>query len=312
MRDLLHIAMWMLLVCVFVGALSACETTVNVDLPRHPPKLVVNSLVHPDATWEVHLSEARDLWEGEDAIQNVGGARVEILKNDHETETIPYVGQGFYRSALSRPVAGETYTMRVYAEGYETIEASEHFPEPILTIVTSQITNRWQESGRLKLTITWTDPVNVDDYYRLLLYYGNRKGDGSLLLDFLRFQSGDPTIIAEVEGLLQFEIVGRVEGEFLFEDAVFTDILFNGEEHSMTLEIEESFLRKGGTPEDDMVIVQLDHISSSYYQYVKTYRAFCKSRGNPFAEPVLVYSNISNGFGIFAGYSRYSAVIDIE
>ncbi|NUM50252.1 MAG: DUF4249 family protein [Flavobacteriales bacterium] len=30
------------------------------------------------------------------------------------------------------------------------------------------------------------------------------------------------------------------------------------------------------------------------------------TQGNPFVEPVIIYSNIKNGIGIFAGYS-YSA-----
>ena len=29
------------------------------------------------------------------------------------------------------------------------------------------------------------------------------------------------------------------------------------------------------------------------------------AKGNPFVEPVQVYENITNGYGIFAGYSSY-------
>jgi hypothetical protein len=36
-----------------------------------------------------------------------------------------------------------------------------------------------------------------------------------------------------------------------------------------------------------------------------------ENEGNPFGEPVIIYSNIENGFGIFAGSTISTATIEL-
>ena len=43
----------------------------------------------------------------------------------------------------------------------------------------------------------------------------------------------------------------------------------------------------------------LKNHSEDYYMYKKTFNVYQSVRGNPFAEPVQVFSNIENGYGIF-------------
>ena len=47
--------------------------------------------------------------------------------------------------------------------------------------------------------------------------------------------------------------------------------------------------------------IYLHNISKSYYYYRTSLELYQNTSGNPFAQPVQVYSNIENGFGIFAG-----------
>ena len=49
------------------------------------------------------------------------------------------------------------------------------------------------------------------------------------------------------------------------------------------------------------VRVYLHNISKSYYYYRTSLELYQSASGNPFAQPVQVYSNIENGFGVFAG-----------
>ena len=49
--------------------------------------------------------------------------------------------------------------------------------------------------------------------------------------------------------------------------------------------------------------VRMEQIDPSYYRYVLSYNAYQQAHGNPFSEPVQVYTNVTGGYGIFSGSS---------
>ena len=49
-------------------------------------------------------------------------------------------------------------------------------------------------------------------------------------------------------------------------------------------------------------IVELHSITADQYKYRKSLGAYRDAEDNPFAEPVLLYGNIKNGYGIFVTY----------
>ena len=48
-------------------------------------------------------------------------------------------------------------------------------------------------------------------------------------------------------------------------------------------------------------LIYNNNISKSYYYYRTSLELYVDAPRNPFAQPVQVFSNINNGFGIFAG-----------
>ncbi|MFA5327344.1 MAG: DUF4249 family protein [Prolixibacteraceae bacterium] len=50
--------------------------------------------------------------------------------------------------------------------------------------------------------------------------------------------------------------------------------------------------------------LEVTGMSEDYYKYQKTYIKQVETKDNPFASVIEVYSNITNGVGIFAGYNR--------
>ena len=58
--------------------------------------------------------------------------------------------------------------------------------------------------------------------------------------------------------------------------------------------------------------LQVLYISEAYYQYLKTARLHDDTLANPFAEPLNVYGNVENGYGIFAGYSSRTFELTLE
>lgn len=79
---------------------------------------------------------------------------------------------------------------------------------------------------------------------------------------------------------------------------VFKDVLFNGTEPELTFKTSG-----GGISRSNMLTVTLRTLSEDGYNYLRTAHLQNTTSGDPFAQPVNVYNNIENGFGIFAGYS---------
>ncbi len=64
-------------------------------------------------------------------------------------------------------------------------------------------------------------------------------------------------------------------------------------------------LNKGSQPDfKEEYWLEVTGMSEDYYKYQKTYIKQVETKDNPFASVIEVYSNITNGVGIFAGYNR--------
>jgi hypothetical protein len=60
------------------------------------------------------------------------------------------------------------------------------------------------------------------------------------------------------------------------------------------------------------VYVQLHVINEDYFEFLLSLEKYNETYENPFAEPVMVFSNIENGLGLFSSYSTYTDSIYVE
>ena len=153
---------------------------------------------------------------------------------------------------------------------------------------------------RLQITLDFNDPESSQNYYLIETYSVN---------EYLVIKNSDTTEY-ELDTTKQYMIltdeVFQNGGSPWREQGLFNDILFNGQSKALELEIpynkstgfesgyEWSYKTLG-------VRVYLHNISKSYYYYRTSLELYQSASGNPFAQPVQVYSNIENGFGVFAG-----------
>ncbi len=54
--------------------------------------------------------------------------------------------------------------------------------------------------------------------------------------------------------------------------------------------------------EKDSIYISLAKTDEAYYKFISTYKNYQDTDGNPFAEPVMIYSNIQGGLGVFCAY----------
>lgn len=107
--------------------------------------------------------------------------------------------------------------------------------------------------------------------------------------------------------------------DYYSESIVFTDELFDGEQTSIKanywIQTGEMPLIGEGPEYGYILFVSLRSISESYYNYIRKQIIYQYSlESNIFTglpDPVHMYSNITGGYGIFAGYSSDNKTINV-
>lgn len=271
---------------------SACETIVDIDIPKDESRLVLNGFFNPDSTISVSLYQSLHILDpGEFMV--VEDAMVSIFDSDGaELADFQDAGLGRYTSTF-KPEVGKEYRIEVSKSGFETIEATDIIPIDSARITAIQIEETAGEfSEEYEITFTIQDYAE-EDFYEVQVFQRS---------------------IYEFDGeTYENVIVHHLESEdVVFDDftssgtaLLFRDVLFDAGQSKITV----STYLNGDVgcevnPEciSDEYFLILRKVSEPYFNYNRTLRLQQDLEGNPFAEPVSVYNNITNGFGIFAGY----------
>ena len=314
-------------IAVMLCALSACESIIELETPHGEHKIVAHGFFTPDSVWTVDVDLSLQT-SGSPATLLSGDTRqnVVIVKDDTGgVDTLQYYrGEGYnYRSVRGmHPRPNVTYTLRVEMPGFvssETlappvpVEASAQLPErtPVQNLVYSN------DNGTSSLRFSIEDPPGAN-YYRIELFQVGPEDGRAIRNDSLSipqavedvfnyrsviFQSTDPSFrfhYGEVGDLEQ-----REEIDFNFYGrAVFSDALFDGTSHGIEIAF-EPYTYPGFKPQFSVI---LSTLSSDLFMYLHTLNRHeneAAGIGSDYASevfPVPVYSNINNGYGIFAGY----------
>lgn len=282
MKTTTHFRFLFALTLFFIlGISSSCEKYLDFEGEYKTPKIVINSKITPDSTFKVHISRSLNIVDN-GQLSAISNATVTLLDAyDNAIETLVYDADGFYLGANS-PAANQTYKIRVSAPDYTDVSANTFIPNivTILSVDTSSYVNTDGDT-LMKLKIVFSDNGANADYYQIRLGYG-LNFSGQFYYNPVTLTSNDVSL-----GLEQNEFV---------DFASFTDELFNGS--TKTLEIScynySSYY--------DFLQINIITASKDIYLYDKTLATFSNTNGSFFAEPVQVYTNVKNGFGIFGGY----------
>jgi Domain of unknown function (DUF4249) len=278
---------------LFIGLLSSCELVINVDLPPQKQKLVVNSVFNTDSLLIVSVTQSRHILDDQNFFSPVDNATLSVTDETGTVFGFAGLSQGLYKSTFS-PAPGKIYFLRVEAGGFDPVTAVTRAPD-LVPIVDAEIDYSEVQNGtvnpRIPVKIAFRDPGDQKNYYeakvfrRLAVQYTDSSQE--IIYDTLNFMM--PVL---------YQDSNQEE-----RTSVFVDTFFNGEEYTLESNLPNSgSYGWGGTVVEDKIV--LINISPEYYDYLTTRNLQQNTDGDPFAQPVLVFSNIENGFGIFAGYCQ--------
>lgn len=267
---------------------TACEKTIEFDGEVKTPKLVLNGMLMADSTLTIHLSHSLSVIDNGE-IGNITNASVYLYENGVVIDTLSHKGNGYYTSDITI-ASGKEYEIRASAANYESIDASDIVPSPItVDSITNKIVNG-QDGEEIHFNIYINDKEAEENYYIIRLYSSTYwMGGNDWYQDWV--ECYDPYV----------EDIGY--GDNYYADVFLPDNMFNGEQYN--LEISTYWY------EEDTTDYRIEVLSCSkaYYNYSKSIMRYEMTEGDPFSQPVQVYSNINNGFGIFAGGNIYKKII---
>lgn len=266
-----------LLFSALVLFFAACEKTADIQVPQNPPMMAVFGFVEEGSTVVVRLEEVVPVFgkTKRDPVP-ISGALVIVREGSNSYTLIEGQGpNGTY--TFPGPLQGEAgkhYELEVKKTGFPDLKASCRVPD----FVPNKVTHSY---------VAVPDPEEFSDSARRIGYtWADRPGSA----DFYR-----------VSAVARFD--GFNESNVQFVDQNIADDSKDGKDIFTGLGT-FWYGNQGVTPTSLEVTFELMVLDEHAFKYMRTFDAAYYNNDNPFAEPVILYTNVQGGIGVFGGVNR--------
>jgi hypothetical protein len=276
MKNTLYIAF-----AILVSIASCTTDATNVEVPNTAPKISVTCFISDDIdTINANIFWSDPVFTNSDRPEFPSDMDVRISNGTTEGVFTYNETNGRYQLPVtSFPlVAGQTYSLVVKATDGTTVTASTYIPftPPIVASATATISEQSQgegfKGGNFLITFKTTlqNASEAFEYYRFSHY--------------LNFQ--DP--------VNEYDYTAFYGSTYFNDDALSNNALYS--------EFNVQYFDYGMDQGQISCITYIMNATEEYYRFHQTLEN--QSPGDPFSEPTLVYSNVENGLGVFAGYKK--------
>lgn len=274
-----------LLILIFIMSIvgfSSCKKVIDFNADYVDQRLVVNSFIKTDSLITIKLSKSRIILDNA-PVEGVQNATVKLYENGEFLETMTEKDDGLYVSE-NRAVFGNKYSLTASASGYDDVSCQTEVPyrNEIISIDTS---SSFDEYGNktLDFQIEITQNVLQDDYYCFRLKYIAQKSEEE---DGYYYYNGDYYVYPSTNDVIVEET--DWDGGLLFSDRLMTN-----DKYTLTGSVQSYYY------DTIWLRFELYSYSKEMYDYQISKTKHLDAQGNPMMEPIIVYSNVSSGMGIF-------------
>lgn len=163
---------------------------------------------------------------------------------------------------------------------------------------TTNFPRRTNTTIQLSVNISFDDDVEEKNYYALLVEDNSSFSirNDTLFRNFrpVEYNTNDPAFLNEeinVFGIVEENNVSVSSQPYFFSDLTFSTM-------RKTIKFNYSFTNtsfsEGENPDSAILRIVLFSVNEDYYKYITSIRRSKFSRDNPFAEPLPIYTNMSN------------------
>jgi len=297
---------------LIIFTIISCETYVDIEVPPIPQKPVLNCLFTENETFRIELSLSGQV--NDTSTTLINNAELLLYSNGVFIEKLQNKGKGLYLSS-NKAQKGSMYTIKASIEGYQTIQASDSLPQMVpisdLYLKKKAIVNIYGGENP-QVTFSIHDSLGIKNFYEIDLfeiymttYY---RLDKTYLDTPMYKNSAIEHWLIDDPALSNEFIAGRNT------TISFSDIVFDGKVYSLKLPLYNDGSIK--------YYLLYNVCSEKYYRYKSTIDKHVFNQGGFLyselmivdgGNPVEMYTNVENGYGIFAGYlSQEILITDIR
>jgi hypothetical protein len=277
-----------LLICI--PFLTSCTKEITPGFKDYAKEVVVNSLLVPDSFLTVLLSESLRS-DKEEIFPLISDAEVEISDGKNPTKLLRQ-GNGKYLSGIN-PLPGAAYSLKIVTRDGKQLNASTKIPEQPQISITPLA-----DEKLVQITIK-DNPEETNFYWIGKKNYSFSRGTENetyIFSDFLLFD--------EFNRSKYYDINNKFTYEYHFY-ARLEDTQFNG--RSVSFSLHHHWADPGRDHLDYRAYIFIINADRHLDQYMKSaliqYELRVYGDAPIFQTPFDMYSNISNGKGIFGSYT---------
>ena len=295
--------------CLF-GACSEDFFTpiVDLDIPEHTPRLVVYGNIGVGEPIRVYIARSRGALDttassilytqdsaGNDIVitgDTVKNVTVSLFKNGQLFTQFPTHEGNHYYAEKGKTIVddGAEYKLVVSAPNYTTVEAIQRVPQ----------------KAQLDSVVYRRDGATINDV--------NDPFGGSYKVDEYTYKFKDPTTEQYYQTLIEEDYSDyQGEGRYKYlqysldpiaENDILSDKTFNGKAFSWRVYSFRTYYGEGVVAENDTLRCILRSVTTERAKYNRSLDVYLNAQDNPLAEPVILYSNLKNGYGIFSIFNE--------
>ena len=288
----------LLLIAIFLFAVSVCYKKVDWTPIEFEKKPIVNSVIKSGNPISVKVSIA--VAYSAQTTPEVDNAEVLLFVDNEYLETLAFIGEGLYQSEHVVQEERE-YRCEVTVPGYQTAICSTNIPKHQNIIMINHINKAWVDEEGIAypaIELTFSNYPDKVVFYQVIITMHRNEDDVEIaLLDNVV----DPILLGEGLPIAVFS-------NQLIEDSTYIMTLnYNGmnvQNHNNT----------GWVAELNPIQVELRTVCYNYYTFIKQQYLYEQTTSDPIfsvgsTSSYNLYSNVQNGYGIFAGYSSVKSEI---
>ena len=285
----------------------ACERPAEINLGIFTPELVVLANFSELDTLEVIVSKSQPILT-EGPVEYVSDATVELFIDGFFADRFQFVPSpvpqlpAYYLSTDIVPQSGLDYRLRVEAPGFESVEGTCTLPFPVevdtanlFLFIEIEELDAFNSQANITVNLKVQDEKNIPNYYHLNFY---QKG-----FDFSVNGMGDtiktsffslPLVTTSEDNTVP--LIPYIEDR----GVLFTDNALENNQGGLIFS--STFQYRPGDQLLGDFLIELRTTSPEYYHYHRSLAQQFQAGLDPFSEPVILYSNIEDGQGVFAGF----------
>jgi len=154
--------------------LSSCKKVIKLDLGTSSPQIVIQGDIYDHrGPYTVQISKSVEFYDSS-TYPAVSGATVTISDSSGNSDLLKETSPGLYVTSTLKGVQGRTYTLLVKTGG-QTYTASSTIP--VAVGIASLYFQKSIFGSSIFPSITFNDPANISNYYRLVYFINNAQQD---------------------------------------------------------------------------------------------------------------------------------------